>query len=163
VYCPRHCRDDGGIQTSELLVTLYQSAQCYNPQDNHFHTHRCENLILLFFQSFIYTQRSRKNQHQPHVYKTQYPYAINSGFLQSHSTKMLPSLCLWFCKHFLGTLVSSAVAYGSFLWQKNWFIKTFIKLRIYLFSAYRALLSYRYICFPLTYLLHGTTALTGRS
>jgi hypothetical protein len=31
-------------RTSETLVNFYQTTWCYNPEDSHLHTHRCENL-----------------------------------------------------------------------------------------------------------------------
>jgi hypothetical protein len=32
------------VQTSETLINLYQSTQCYNPEDKYLRTHCCENL-----------------------------------------------------------------------------------------------------------------------
>jgi hypothetical protein len=30
--------------TSETLVNFYHTTWCYNPEDSHLHTYRCENL-----------------------------------------------------------------------------------------------------------------------
>lgn len=36
------------------------------------------------------------------------------------------SFTLWYYKNYLWTPASSAVAYGNFLWKKNWFLITFL-------------------------------------
>jgi hypothetical protein len=36
------------VQTSEMLVNLYQSAQCYNPEDGRLRIHHFENLVSYF-------------------------------------------------------------------------------------------------------------------
>jgi hypothetical protein len=47
--------------TSETLVNFYQTTQCYNPEDSHLHTRRCENLkSYLKVLSWHLLERQRK-------------------------------------------------------------------------------------------------------
>jgi 7-cyano-7-deazaguanine synthase in queuosine biosynthesis len=44
ICCLHHQADEEAASTSEVSVNFYQTTWCYNPEDSHLHTRRCENL-----------------------------------------------------------------------------------------------------------------------
>jgi hypothetical protein len=45
-------------RTSEMLVQLYQTTRCYNPEDSHLHTYRRENLKSYLDTSVLFNSLS---------------------------------------------------------------------------------------------------------